>query len=128
MRIKICKLKQASKLLVSFLLCDKIWLTLAMIIVVQSLQAPNSPGVYTSTWRMVCPAGYFGDPLWIFMTVGEANQDIDLTRRDVSFESTNDMRFQEWHQGAQGPGPWQQHPDGNGNGGGQGEDEDFMDL
>ena len=36
----------------------------------QRLQAPQVPGTYAGTWRLFCSAGYFGDPVWIIVTVG----------------------------------------------------------
>jgi len=36
----------------------------------QRLIAPARPGTYAGTWRLVCSAGYFGDPLWVIITVG----------------------------------------------------------
>lgn len=39
----------------------------------QRLITPNKPGTYAATWRLVCPMGYFGDPIWIIVAVGEHN-------------------------------------------------------
>ena len=36
----------------------------------QRLIAPSRPGTYAGTWRLVCSAGYFGDPVWVIVTVG----------------------------------------------------------
>jgi len=44
----------------------------------QRLRAPGSPGTYTGTWRFYCSAGYFGDPLWMIVTVGELNGQSDF--------------------------------------------------
>jgi len=41
-----------------------------MISIRQRLHAPAHPGTYAGTWRLVCSAGYFGDPVWIIITVG----------------------------------------------------------
>jgi len=40
----------------------------------QRLLAPPMPGTYAGTWRLVCSAGYFGDPVWVIVTVGHGNQ------------------------------------------------------
>jgi len=36
----------------------------------QRLIAPARAGTYAGTWRLVCSAGYFGDPVWVILTVG----------------------------------------------------------
>lgn len=39
--------------------------------VTQRIIAPQRPGTYAGTWRLVCSAGYFGDPVWVIISVGD---------------------------------------------------------
>lgn len=34
------------------------------------LVAPAEPGEHAGCWRMTAPTGYFGEPVWLIMTVG----------------------------------------------------------
>jgi hypothetical protein len=39
------------------------------VVIMQQLRAPMEFGEFSGTWRLMCAAGYFGDPLWVFMSV-----------------------------------------------------------
>lgn len=41
--------------------------------VVQRLTTPSRAGTFAGTWRLVCPQGYFGDPVWIILAVGDGS-------------------------------------------------------
>ena len=60
--------------------------------VIQQLRAPTIPGVYSGTWRLVCSAGYFGDPLWVFMTVDAVPE---MTEDQSMLKSFNDVKLTE---------------------------------
>jgi hypothetical protein len=57
----------------------------------QRITAPPSIGTFAGTWRLACSAGYFGDPLWIIITVG-GNHVAPVTQGfDPQFNQFNDQ-------------------------------------
>ena len=57
----------------------------------QRLRAPDQPGTYAGTWRLVCSAGYFGDPLWIIVTVGGST--LHPQNMDMHYQQNDDDRM-----------------------------------
>ena len=57
--------------------------------VYQRLRAPTYSGTFAGTWRFACGAGYFGDPLWIIVTVGQAIPSQQISQ--PTFQSDEDM-------------------------------------
>ena len=41
----------------------------ADVMIPQRIRAPTEEGTFTGVWRLVSPAGYFGEPLWLILTV-----------------------------------------------------------
>ncbi len=51
------------------------------------LVSPATVGTFVGTWRFACSAGYFGDPLWVIITVDDSSE--ELTEKLNAMSSHN---------------------------------------
>jgi hypothetical protein len=63
----------------------------------QRLIAPRHAGTFAGTWRLVCSAGYFGDPLWIIITVGAGSEQIQHEHSGAGPQSGLYQQFNHQH-------------------------------
>jgi len=60
--------------------------------------APETVGTFVGTWRFACSAGYFGDPLWVIITVDDSSEEITEKLFTMGNNQANSNHIQQQQQ------------------------------
>lgn len=69
--------------------------------VVIPLRVPDSEGTHMGTWRLMCNAGYFGDPLYMIVNSHPKAQPVSFANTDFIISNSQETQIQQQQQQVQ---------------------------